>query len=288
MTTYERLTSPSLWSRTESWHRVRPIVMFGLAVLVLPAVLLPSAAAAADPVEQELVETIAGTPWYDSDGQQLRPVTVRERLDDASNRDSRWLPKPKRVRQSNQGLFSRLRNLFASMQFGNLFGWTMMIILAVALIAMLIYFFSKSELEVDLTSQHKGSRTRQREQEELTERMEQLPVEVRQGATDMRGEAQRLMSAGDYDRAIIFLFGHQLLQLDRCQMLRLARGKTNRQYVREVRSHGEAGRMLQQTVDSFEASYFGRHGVTVERFKYLWQENEKLEKLLRQQHEVAA
>ena len=67
------------------------------------------------------------------------------------------------------------------------------------------------------------------------DRVESLPLAVDARRLDLLAEAQRCRERGDYGRAIIFLFSHQLLQLDKHGRIRLARGKTNRQYLREIR-----------------------------------------------------
>ncbi|QEG40691.1 DUF4129 domain-containing protein [Roseimaritima ulvae] len=276
------------WGRTSSPRSAASLLI--LLATALSAASQETSVPTAAEVESNIAESVGDTAWYDSETQQLRPVTVRERIDDASNRNSRWLPKPERVSRANPaaggggGGATGVGTSSAS----NIIGWVLMTFLAVLMIGVLVYFFSKGEMEVDIGA---GKRRKTRHDpfdQDLTERMEQLPVEVRQQGSDMRGEAERRMRAGDFDTAIIYLFGHQLLQLDRYQMLRLSRGKTNRQYVREANASGESGRILQQTVDSFEASYFGRHAVTASRFEFLWKENERLEQLLRQHREAAA
>ena len=105
----------------------------------------------------------------------------------------------------------------------------------------------------------------------------------------LRSEAERLMNEGEYDQAIILLFGHQLLLLDRVGMLRLNRGKTNRKYVRETRAlDPESADRLQGTVTAFERSYFGRHLITAREFADLWQANAELEQAIERRQEVAA
>ncbi len=97
--------------------------------------------------------------------------------------------------------------------------------------------------------------------------MKHLPAELRRTDVNLRSEAERLMREGQYDQAIILLFGHQLLLLDRFGMLRLNRGKTNRKYVRETRAvDGELAGRLQDTVNAFERSYFGRHSIAQREF----------------------
>ena len=47
--------------------------------------------------------------------------------------------------------------------------------------------------------------------------------------------------AGDFAQATIFLFAHMLVELDRHQLIRLARGKTNRQYLMDLETHLRVG-----------------------------------------------
>jgi hypothetical protein len=118
--------------------------------------------------------------------------------------------------------------------------------------------------------------------EQMLERMKHLPAEVRHSDVNLRSEAERLMNLSQFDEAIVMLFGHQLLLLDRCRVLRLARGKTNGRYVRETRGNApEANPFFVNTVSAFEASYFGGHTPSAERFARLWQENETLESVVR-------
>lgn len=244
--------------------------------------------------EAELrVEPLAA-PWLNQETGGLEPMEVRSSTADTQNRDSRWLPKPDKVRRSSNATPTGAGGGGAGgggTAFGNnigsIFGWTMMVLGGILIIGLLVYFFSKAENELELGA---GSRAKPAVDafDDLSEKVEELPVEVRQQGSDMRGLAQQWSERGDYDRAIICLFGHQLLLLDRFQVLRLTRGKTNRAYLRETASHPEARSVLGETVASFEASYFGRHPVTQPRMEFLWEENERLEQWVRQRQEAAA
>ena len=44
-------------------------------------------------------------------------------------------------------------------------------------------------------------------------------------------EARRSYEEGDYNTAIVYLYSYQLVKLDQNQWIRLAKGKTNRQYL---------------------------------------------------------
>ncbi len=97
------------------------------------------------------------------------------------------------------------------------------------------------------------------------------------------------MNLGRLDEAIVLLFGHQLLLLDRGGMLRLARGKTNGRYLRETRGKSpEAHQLLAHSVAAFEASYFGGHAPQPEQFASLWAENAELEAIVEAKWGAAA
>ena len=106
-------------------------------------------------------------------------------------------------------------------------------VLAIVFVA-LLYFFLKSlewpygRAKLSDDDEHAN---RQRE----AERIENLPFQVRQPRSDLLGEARRLYQTGNYQEAIIYLFSYQLVKLDESHFIRLAKGKTNRQYLGELR-----------------------------------------------------
>lgn len=249
--------------------------------------------------DSAIVESLADSVWYDAD-QGVQPVTVKPVVDDSLNRDSRWLPKPKKIKKpkaatapaagggtvgggGNTGVFG------SSLTLGNLIGWMVLLAVVVVLLGSVVYAMSKAELDLTV---HTNSRRTDRNalpDEATIERMSHLPAELRRTDVNLRSEAERLMQEGQYDQAIILLFGHQLLLLDRVGMLRLNRGKTNRKYVRETRqSDVESSRRLQRTVNAFESSYFGRHVIDQEQFADLWNSNRELEQAVTRFQEVAA
>ena len=61
---------------------------------------------------------------------------------------------------------------------------------------------------------------------------------------------------GRFGEAILCLFGYQLVELDKHQRIRLAKGKTNRQYLREMGSGGRLRRIVEQTMVAFEDFFF--------------------------------
>ena len=114
------------------------------------------------------------------------------------------------------------------------------------------------------------------------DRLESLPFASRGPSTDLLDEARRCYEAGDYGQAIIFLYSYQLLQLDRHQVIRLARGKTNRQYLREVRQRAGLLPLLERTMVAFEEVFFGRHRLERARFESCWEQLDSFHQHLEQ------
>jgi hypothetical protein len=101
--------------------------------------------------------------------------------------------------------------------------------------------------------------------------IDELPFEAHGGRDDLLREARRCYEAGDYARAIVFLFSYQLVHLDRHHLLRLAKGKTNRQYLREIRAQHNIVQILGDSMVPFEEVFFGRRGLDRGRFEACWQ-----------------
>ncbi|MAI71531.1 MAG: hypothetical protein CMM01_11530 [Rhodopirellula sp.] len=257
-----------------------------------------------DGVENSPVsEALRTTVWFDAEQNSLKPVDVKPQTDDSLNRNSRWLPKPKPVKKSKSISSSSLpqpntggaatpgTGLFnTGLSALNLLGWLILGIVVLAFVVAIFYAFSRAELHTKRVGRGgQRSLSGKTPDEQTLERMKHLPKELRRTDVNLRSEAQRLMQASQYDQAIILLFAHQLLLLDRYGMLRLNRGKTNRRYIRETRSvNAQIAGCLEATITSFERSYFGRHKITRIEFADTWRLNDQLEKRLEEKQEDAA
>jgi hypothetical protein len=98
-------------------------------------------------------------------------------------------------------------------------------------------------------------------------RTEALPLSADEGPLDLLEAARRAAAAGHYNEAIVYLFSHQLVELDKRHRIHLTRGKTNRQYLREIGAGGSLGRLFYQTMVAFEDAFFGHHDIGRERFE---------------------
>lgn len=112
------------------------------------------------------------------------------------------------------------------------------------------------------------------------ERIVDLPFSVDSEKFDPLKEIEKCMAAGEFERATIFLFAYQLLQLDANRKIVLQRGKTNRTYLRELRKFSEIKTIVEPTMLAFEDVFFGRYKMTKEKFLENWKRLEQFHQLL--------
>jgi hypothetical protein len=112
--------------------------------------------------------------------------------------------------------------------------------------------------------------------------IEALPAALPLPKGDLWSEIERLYQAGDYNRAIIYLYAYQLIKLDQHQCIHLAKGKTNRVYVQELSSRLELQGLLARTMIPFESVFFGGHPLDRQGFEACWREAETFRQLAEQ------
>ncbi len=111
-------------------------------------------------------------------------------------------------------------------------------------------------------------------------RLEALPEALRPAQGDLLSAAREAFTAGDYSRAVLYLFSHQLVELDRHQVICLERGKTNRQYLRELAGQSGLREVFAHSMVAFEDVFFGRKAIDRARCEACWAGQERLETLL--------
>ncbi|MFM7844462.1 MAG: DUF4129 domain-containing protein [Planctomycetota bacterium] len=115
------------------------------------------------------------------------------------------------------------------------------------------------------------------------DRIENLPFELEAPRGDLLEEARRRYEMGDYRLAIIYLYSYQLIRLDEHQFIKLTLGKTNRQYLREVRQTPPLARILEQTMVTFEDVFFGHYKIGRDEFEPCWQSLSSFHQIVQQQ-----
>lgn len=108
----------------------------------------------------------------------------------------------------------------------------------------------------------------------IAARLRELPLvgEESSQEDDLLKAAERAAAMGDYRRAIIWLYAYQLTELDRRRLIRLMKGKTNRQYLRELGGQSPIRPLLERTILTFEEVYFGGRTITAEKFDRCYRE----------------
>lgn len=199
----------------------------------------------------------SGFPWYDARKDELKRLNVKPPSDFA-NRQARWRPGGSLPSWSFPTWLRQVLEVL---------GWTLVIALVVLVFWLIVQAFLQRELG--------GLSSAEGELEPGSDRtddarIDQLPFALVAGRTDLLAEARRFYELGDYDRAIIYLYSYLLVQLDRRQLIRLTKGKTNRQYLREIRARVRLHSLVQTTMLAFEDVFFGGHHLEGARFEVCW------------------
>jgi hypothetical protein len=110
-------------------------------------------------------------------------------------------------------------------------------------------------------------------------RVESLPFTLAH-QDDLLGGARRAYEAGDLRQAVILFYSHLLVSLDRHHVIRLTRGKTNRQYLREMAGRHRLYGLMEQAMVLFEDTFFGGHAVEPPRFEACWRRQAEFDRLV--------
>jgi hypothetical protein len=184
-------------------------------------------------------------PWYDSKSETVKPV---------------WPPDLTWLTDWLERLFGR-RRVPGIGRLGDL------IAIVLAMLALAVFLVVLIELWRRYRPVNEGDAAQRRSG--ASERIEGLPAGVRPETADPWAEAQARRARGDLAGAIVCLFAHQLLTLDRLRQIRLVPGRTGRQYVRAIDDR-EFRSSVEPTLHLFEAVYYGHQIPSVEAFERVW------------------
>ncbi|HLA84119.1 MAG TPA: DUF4129 domain-containing protein [Thermoguttaceae bacterium] len=194
----------------------------------------------------------SGYPWYDATTDGARPVELDEppeEAEEAASNDS-----------GGEGWAALWELLKWAV-------WALVAVILATVVFLLVRAYFK---DGDL----RWARRKKTEKVDDDERrrIEALPFPVKAANLDLLDLARRFYRQGEYGEAVKYLFSYELVQLDKHRVVRLAKGKTNRQYLREVgrRGRGPLGGLLEQTMLAFEDFFFGNHAIDQTRFEACW------------------
>lgn len=232
------------------------LTIMQIALLAAWAMFPRAVVLASDAVEEgrESLNDSVTYPWYDAENDDLRRVDLPEEKEpdekDQSGPD---------LRTDTSG-FGQVMGTIVQVLF-----WIFVVLVFAALVGVLIWAFTRGEAK---ESQTEG--TDVVESSDEVDRMENLPFQVKRPQSDLLAEARRHYEQGNYREAIIYLFSYQLIQLDKFHFIRLTKGKTNRQYLSEVRPRPPISRLLERTMMAFEDVFFGDHDLERQQFEGCW------------------
>jgi hypothetical protein len=239
-----------------TWLAIAAAGAAGPAPVSVPAA-LPECAAVRSALAKE------GFPWYDGRADAAKPVLPGGEW--AARFFKRWFGWLDRIRLPRIGSPS-----LGYLSVGELLMVGVLVLALAVLLAVLAELWRRYRpIEAELAPAG-ASRAHARG------RIEGLPAGVRPETDDPWAEALRCRAEGDLARAIVCLFAHQLLTLNRLRLLRLAPGRTARQLVRTIEDRQYHG-LVVPTLRLFETVYYGQRIPSSEAFEAVWTAAESFE-----------
>ena len=232
-------------------------------LLLLVAAILAVASADASLHADEKFDSAfdaSGLPWYDSETKKLKSTKAPDRGESTVAERHRIPPLQKKIR--GQQVTSKPPTApvttapptgFATI--GTTIMYVVGIILVIALVAALIYGF------LQLESNSAEQAETQRRKRKIRDHIKHLPFDIEEQDGDFESFAEQSFRNGDYSNAVIYLFADLLVAMSESGLVRLQRGKTNRQYLNEIWDHGEIRPYYQKVMTAFEDAFFGKHNI---------------------------
>ena len=261
--------------------RVFPV---GVAWLLLTfiATLLPASEdndplrAKVDVKDRATIHRSTHSVWFDSSDQSVHPTRASKTIDV----DDRHRSIAGTVQPNSWSWWRTFR-----LSLGDWFSWifqSWQILLLVCLLSLLV-IVGFLVLQYGLSFQVRAAKlsdlsVREREKAKLHD----LPFELEQTMFGLLAQAERYRAAGDFSKAIIYLFSHALVEMDGARCIRLERGKTNRAYLRELNGQDNLRGFTNQLVLAFEYAFFGKHVLNQEAFERIWQQLPAFDAYLKQ------
>ncbi|HUP81721.1 MAG TPA: hypothetical protein VM260_24430 [Pirellula sp.] len=221
-----------------------------------------------DARDRSTIKRSTHSVWYDSDEGTIRPIRSNKPIDVGDRHDS-IAGDDKYTAPSWWTAFRNLIGEFLSWIF---YSWQIILIVCLvcllSVVGFLIFKYGLSFQEQFRRMTAKSIKEKEREKVKIQD----LPFEVEQTMYGLLAQAERYRMAGDFSKAIIYLFSHALLEMDSARCIRLERGKTNRVYLRELRNRDFLKGFTSQLILAFEYAFFGKHALSKEAFERIWQQ----------------
>ena len=216
----------------------------------------------ADELLEESLHEKGRAPWYDSESNEIVPIELAPSEPRADYRSTDW--QWPEWQADSRWEWPDLSWL------GPILWYTIWAVIIVGLVG-LLYFIMRAILQTGRRQAAGGAAA-----EWNPAKIEELPFELANRPDDLVESARQARARGDLRLTVILLFSEQLLHLDRTNRIRLAKGKTNRQYLRELAWDPPLRQLLRKSVHIFEHVYFGGWQPTREEADTMWEITEEL------------
>ncbi|MBI1249505.1 DUF4129 domain-containing protein [bacterium] len=225
------------------------------------------------PVEQgqKALARLPQANWYNSESGEVQKVSIPGETQMPASQPGAPTP-PKKTTTTPTGSW------FPAMSWMSSVVMYSILVLVLVVICSLI-FMSINSLGKSTTKPTTDKLSIDDEAQQI-DRVEQLPFEVKKKDGNLLDEARLCYDSGNFNEAIVYLFSFQLVELDKGHAIRLSKGKTNGQYLRELRQHRDLRKIVQLTMNAFEDVFFGNRNLTRDQFEKCWKQLSQFEGLL--------
>ena len=115
-----------------------------------------------------------------------------------------------------------------------------------------------------------GREKEKKAREDRERRLDAIAPEARERLDDLGTAAENALAAGDLRLALVYFFSWLIVESDKRGLLRAQRGKTNREYWRELVVNPSVQTIYKTTMDEFERVYFGGQTISRAEFDDVW------------------
>ena len=195
-------------------------------------------------------------PWYDAENDAL------QRIDVAPPEVGFW-----------EWLWGLLPDFDWAPGGGSTTGGFMQILaygLIVVVALVLVYFLVRTFLKHNPLERATFGNDSEKKDPQVRHRIEALPFPIAPDMSNLLEAARHYYERREYGEAAKYLFSYQLVQLDRYSVIRLGRGKTNRQYLRELGRGHALHPHVERTMWVFEEFFFGNRAIKRLQFEACW------------------
>lgn len=226
--------------------------------------------------EQSEIKRSNDPVWFDSTDGTVRPISKSGSIYVDDRHDSVAGPTAASPPGWWSAFFKNIADLFSWL----FQGWQVLLLLflipLLILIGFAIYYYATT------SSSQRGMKSNLSRSEIEKAKILDLPFEVEQSMFGLLAQAERYRAAGDFSKAIVYLFSYALVEMDGARCIRLERGKTNRVYLRELKDRENLLGFTSQIILAFEYSFFGKHVLNQASFERIWQQLPAFEATLKQ------